>query len=110
MATIHKTDNARAYQFAAYVAARDLLESQAKAAAKALAAIPGIGSGTMGLTPDSVKQSREYREAKALYSSAHEALRKLNAGNVKRFALELRREREAARAARMAALAQVESR
>lgn len=100
--TMHKTDNTRALQFAAYVAARDLLESQAMAAAKALAAIPGIGSGAMGLTPDSIKQSRDYREARAVHEAAHGALRALNAGNVKRFARELRQEREARRAARMA--------
>ncbi len=96
--------NARQLEFMAYAIARDGIEARLRAASARLNAIPGIGSGPMGLTPDSVKQSAEYREARATYDDLHKLLGRLNARNVKRFAPELRAEREAARAAKLAAL------
>ena len=58
--------------------ARAALEAEHKAAGEALRAIPGIGSGRMGLTPDHVKQSPEYKAARAAYWLAHDRLRRFN--------------------------------
>lgn len=92
----------RAAEFAAFCKARAMIESELAQAGAALRAIPGVGSGPMGLTPDSVKFSPEFRAAKARHDIAFAALRRLNGHNVKRFAAELRQEREAARAAMLA--------
>jgi len=59
-------------------AARAALEAEHKAAGAALRAIPGIGSGRMGLTPDHVKASPDYRAARAAYDRAFAALRRFN--------------------------------
>lgn len=64
-----------------------------------LKAIPGVGSGAMGLTPDSVKQSAAYRDARREFDSAMRALQRFNAANVKRFAKEAAAERRAQREA-----------
>ncbi len=93
--------NARAIEFAAFIAARDIIESDCRAASDRLAAL-GANSGPMGLTPDSVKFSPEFRQARADYESAFRALQSLNRRNAKRFAPEIRaramleRERRAA--------------
>ena len=86
-------------EFNAYRAARDVLNRRMDAASAALRAIPGIGSGRFGLTPDSVKFSPEYRRANGEYRAAFNALRELNGRCVKRFAKELARERAEIRAA-----------
>ncbi len=54
-------------------------EAAWREAGKAMKAIPGIGSGPMGLTPDHVKFSPAYRAAKAASDAAFAKLRKLNA-------------------------------
>jgi hypothetical protein len=74
-------------------AERLALEAAAKSAGGQLKAIQGVGSGPMGLTPDAVKFSPEYRRAYAHYHRAANALRRFNAIFVKRFAIELRQER-----------------
>lgn len=89
-------------EFNAYRLARDTLERRMTAASKAWNSIPGIGSGIMGLTPDSVKQSPEYRQAAAECKAAHKALGELNGRNVKRFKAELARERQERREAMLA--------
>lgn len=89
----------RADQFAAYVTARDGLQRQLDLASAALKAIPGIGSGPMGLTPDHIRAGADYQNARRAYDTAHSRLARLNGANVKRFAPELRQEREARRAA-----------
>lgn len=66
---------------AAIEAARHVLEAQRKAAAATLGSLPGIGSGPMGLTPDSVKASPEYQAAKAAHAHAFDALRRFNKAN-----------------------------
>lgn len=58
-------------------------------AAKALRAIPGIGSGCMGLTPDSVKVGADYQDAKRRFEWDFDNLRKFNAWYVKAFKREL---------------------
>ena len=69
------------------------LEGNLDVASKALRAIPGIGSGPMGLTPDAVKNSPEYRAASAAYDVAFAALRNFNGQFVKAFKAEYAAER-----------------
>lgn len=54
---------------------RDAIEDQRKQAGAALQRFP---RGAMGLTPDAIKASPEYRAAKAAYDLAHARLRKIN--------------------------------
>jgi len=75
--------------------AQALLEANVTATAIALRAIPGAGSGSMGLTPDAVKASPEYRSAKAAYDAAFHALREFNGKWVNVFAAEIKAERAA---------------
>lgn len=60
---------------------RDALEAETKAAGLALKAFP---KGPMGLTPDSVKATLEYKSAKNRYDKAFAALRAFNAKRLKR--------------------------
>jgi len=64
-----------------------------KEAGDRLKAIPGVGSGPMGLTPDSVKASPEYRKAKADYDLAFANLRSFNSWFTRTFKKEIRQER-----------------
>ena len=59
-------------------AAREMLEHEYAVAASLLRAIPGVGTGACGLTPDSVKASPAYRVARARYQQAFAALRQFN--------------------------------
>lgn len=83
--------------FTAAKAIKRGLEESERAAAKRLLGIAGVGSGAMGLTPDSVKSSPEYRTAKAEHDLAFRRLQAFNAQFVKAFAAELRAERRASR-------------
>ena len=67
---------------------------------KAWRAIEGVGSGAMGLTPDSVKASPEYRRARAEFNAAMRALQAFNARHLKRFKAQIAAEQRAARASR----------
>lgn len=49
--------------------------------------------GPMGLTPDHVKASPEFRAASAAYNTAFQKLRQFNSSYVKTYAKELRAER-----------------
>lgn len=71
-------------------AARDVLATEVAAATAVLKTFPG---GPMGLTPDSVRLTPEYRTANARFQRAFAALRAFNAGFTKTFAKELRAER-----------------
>jgi hypothetical protein len=53
----------------------------------------------MGLTPDAVKASLEWKADKAAFNKAFQALRNFNSVFVKTFAKEMRAERRARRAA-----------
>ena len=68
-----------------------LLEKEVDAANEVLKTFP---RGTMGLTPDAVATTPEYRAAKARFQKAFARLRAFNAVYVKRFAKELRAERD----------------
>lgn len=69
-----------------------------RAAGKALTALPGVGSGAMGLTPENVKQSPAYQAAKRAEREAFAALRSFNADYVKTYAKEIRADSRANRA------------
>lgn len=73
------------------------LERAERAAAARLRAIPGTGSGPMGLTPDAVKFSPEWQAARAAHAAAFARLQDFNRAHVKRF----RKEASAERAARL---------
>jgi hypothetical protein len=85
---------------------RALLDSAVRRAGAELGAIPGVGSGAMGLTPDSVKARPDYRQALASYRAAESALREFNGAFAKRFARQsaarIRADREGKAAARLA--------
>jgi hypothetical protein len=57
---------------------RSALESEYYEASKRLRSVPGLSKGPMGLTPDGVKQTKEYRLAKAHYEKCHATLRAFN--------------------------------
>lgn len=78
-------------QNAAITAAHD-------AAGATLLAIPGVGTGAMGLTPDRVKFSPEYTAAHRAERAAFAALRNHNAFMVKNFKREMAADRAARRA------------
>lgn len=75
-------------------------EAREREAGTVLAAIPGVGSGSNGLTPDSVKASPEYQAARAAYDRAKADLQAFNAVYVKQHAKALRAARRARDAAR----------
>jgi len=60
---------------------QDRLWDEYLTASRALKAL-GAGSGPKGLTPDAIKQSPEYQEAKRKSDAAFKALRRFNATNV----------------------------
>jgi len=68
-------------------AAKKQLEAELDSASNALRSIKGVGSGLMGLTPDSVKQSQEFIDAKNQYDRAFAQLRAFNG----RYGKELRK-------------------
>jgi len=70
------------------------LEQAEKAASARLRAIPGVGSGRMGLTPDHVRASAEFKQAKAAHVQAAAQLAQFNGRFCKLFATELREERD----------------
>lgn len=61
---------------------------------EAQAAIDAFPRGPMGLTPDAVRATPEWRAAKTRVDKAFARLRAFNAVFVKRFAKELRAERD----------------
>jgi hypothetical protein len=85
----------RAVQFAAGKASQARHEERVREASARLKAIPGIGSGRLGLTPDSVKASAEYRAARAAYEEAHATAARFNERFLAKFKRELREERRA---------------
>lgn len=84
--------------YAAAKAHYDALNLAVEMAGKRLGSINGVGSGPMGLTPDSVKFSPEYREARAAYDRASSMARAFNGAFVREYRRELAEERAARRA------------
>lgn len=74
-----------------YVIVRNALRKSVAETGAVLGAFP---KGEMGLTPDDVKASPEYRKAKAAYDHAFHALRAVNAKGTKLYKKELAKERE----------------
>lgn len=74
------------------------LESVCYAADIALKSIDGVGTGAMGLTPDSVKNSPEYKAAREAFSQSFARLRAFNEFFIKAFKTELKEERNTKRA------------
>ena len=78
------------------------LYAEHAAASLALRAIPGSGSGPMGLTPDHVRARPDWQAANERYNVAHAAVRSFTPSFMrahgKRYAVEM----SAARAARQA--------
>lgn len=68
------------------------LDDKASQCSQALQLFP---KGNMGLTPDHVKQSPEWKLARANYARAHDQLRKFNAQFVKHFRAEIAADRRA---------------
>lgn len=73
------------------------IAAKAEAANAVLMAIPGIGGGAMGLTPDRVKSTKAYQEAHRAMRQAFAAERHHNAFMVKTFKREMAAERAARR-------------
>lgn len=66
-----------------------VLEAEHRVASEKMASFP---KGPMGLTPDAVKFSDEFRSAKVRYQAAHKALATFSKFFVKRFKAEYSKE------------------
>jgi hypothetical protein len=80
-----------------------LLDEAMGAASARLRAIPGHASGPMGLTPDSVRATAEYKTARAESDRAFKKLQDHNWWFCKTFKAEYRAEINAHRAAKVRA-------
>jgi len=78
-------------------ALHDQIDAEVTAASAALQTFP---KGHLGLTPDEVKASSEFRAAMQSYNSAFLRLRSINYTLTHKFADELRQDRLARRASR----------
>lgn len=83
-------------------AALSALEADAKRCSAALNSIPGVGAGSMGLTPDHVKRSTEFVSAKADYERAAAAVRKFSKSLSPKLQKEMHQQRMKARLAKLA--------
>lgn len=90
--------------YAIHKAAYETMQRNAEIAGAALNAIPGIGTGPMGLTPDHIKASPDYRAKRRAYDFHAAQLRRTAAFMAKHFKAEMLADRDAARAAKMAAI------
>lgn len=90
------------YTFDGAAKVRDHLEARYEQTLAELKAVSGSERGPMGLTPDHIKQSVEWRAAYYSNQFAMNNAKRHAAFMVKHFAKELRAEREARRAARLA--------
>lgn len=77
--------------------------AQIESMRKAIVWPEGTGSGPMGLTPDHIKFSPEYRKARSTSETLKEIERKFNSTAAKRFKKEIRAHIDAKRAAKNAA-------
>ena len=88
-----------------FLVAREQAEKLERATAEASAALQEFPRGPLGLTPDDVKASPEWKAAHRNFEVAFQAQRKFNGTYTKTFAEELRHERNVRRAARLVAIA-----
>jgi len=73
--------------------AKNQLELETKAAGDRLKSVAGVGTGPMGLTPDHVKASPEYQEAKTAFDQAFARQREFNEKFLRQFKVEVQQER-----------------
>jgi hypothetical protein len=83
--------------FEAAKAKRDEIDKEGARISALINAIPGVDSGPMGLTPDVVKFSEEYRTLAGELAVAWHKLRTFNAWFTKAYSEELAQERKAKR-------------
>jgi hypothetical protein len=83
--------------YATDLAQKVMLEGRVKAASDKMKAFP---SGAMGLTPDNVKFSPEFRRAKREFDTAFAALRRFNGAFLARYRKEVLADRRARSAMR----------
>lgn len=76
--------------YAQFKARAGALDAEMIRASAALKAVPGVGSGAMGLTPDAVRQTPEYRSAKSASDNAFQAIRAYNGTHAGRFKKEIK--------------------
>lgn len=86
-----------------YVVVRNALRKSVAELGDVLQSFP---KGEMGLTPDEVKKSSEYRTAKAAYDHAFHCLRGVNAKGTKLYKKELAETRKAEMAEKMKKVAE----
>lgn len=79
-----------------------LIKDQLDAAHDAIVWPEGCGTGPMGLTPDHIKFSPEFRKARAASQNILAIMRKFNQVFSKRFKKEIIAHRDAKRAAKLA--------
>ena len=85
------------FDYAEAKAARDVLNARVEQAGKVLEGFP---KGELGLTPDHIKASPEWRKAKAEFELAFAVLRGFNKTFTKQFKREIRADIDARRMAR----------
>jgi hypothetical protein len=83
--------------FEAAKATRDEINARCKRACERLNTIPGVGTGPMGLTPDEIKFSAEYKEAKREADREFARVREFNDWFTKAYREELAEERKVKR-------------
>jgi hypothetical protein len=88
-----------------FLVAREQADRLEQATAKTSAALQEFPRGPLGLTPDDVKASPEWKTAHRNFEVAFQAQRRFNSTYTKKFADELRHERNARRAVRIVASA-----
>jgi len=88
-----------------FLVAREQAATLDRAVTETSAALQEFPRGPLGLTPDDVKASPEWQTAYRNFNVAFQALRNFNGTYTKKFADELRHERNARRAARIVASA-----
>jgi hypothetical protein len=91
--------------FAYCVAHRESVQALAKIASDFLNLFP---RGPLGLTPDDVKKTQEWKAARAQYDDAAHGLKIVNAYLVRHYRKELRDARNAKQAAKIAKIANKE--
>ena len=77
-----------AYEFA--LSQHDAIEAEANAASLRLKAVSGVEKGPMGLTPDHIKATLEWKAAHSAYCAASRNLQTFNRGFLKQFSKEWR--------------------
>lgn len=77
-----------AYEFA--LSQHDAIEAEANAASLHLKAVSGAEKGPMGLTPDHIKATPEWKAAHSTYYAATRKLQTFNRGFLKQFSKEWR--------------------